>query len=82
MTSEAGKVHGVVSTPVYRVTVGGHLGQNWKDWFDGFTITPQDDGNTSLIGRAVDQAALFGLLRKVQNLGLPLISVSQLTEEE
>jgi len=69
-------------TSVYRITVRGHVGPTWEDWFDGFTVAAQKDGNTHLTEQVSDQAALFGLLRKVQNLGLPLISVVQLTEEE
>jgi len=69
-------------TSVYRIIVRGHVGPTWEDWFDGFTIAAQKDGNTHLTGEVPDQAALFGLLRKVQNLGLPLVSVKQATKEE
>ena len=59
----------------YRIRVRGHLGGQWADWFGGLTITLEDDGDTSLTGTVVDQAALHGLLRKIRDLGMPLISV-------
>ena len=60
---------------VYQIRIKGHLGPRWTDWFGGLTITPEDNGDTLLTGPVVDQAALHGLLRKVRDLGLPLISV-------
>jgi hypothetical protein len=60
---------------VYQIRVRGHLGRQWTEWFEGLTITQEDDGDTSLTGSVVDQAALYGLLRKVRDLGMPLISV-------
>jgi hypothetical protein len=59
---------------VYQIRVKGHLGPEWTDWFEGMTITLEDDGETLLTGPVVDQAALHGLLRKVRDLGVPLIS--------
>jgi hypothetical protein len=61
---------------IYQVRIKGHLGPQWADWFGGLTITPEDNGDTLLTGPVVDQAALHGLLRKVRDLGLPLISVT------
>ena len=61
---------------IYQVRIKGHLGPQWADWFGGLTITLEDNGNTLLTGPVVDQAALHGLLRKVRDLGLPLISIS------
>jgi hypothetical protein len=58
---------------VYQIRVKGHLGRQWTDWFEGLTITLEDNGDTLLTG-PVDQAALHGLLRKVRDLGMPLIS--------
>jgi hypothetical protein len=58
---------------VYQIRVKGHLGRQWTDWFEGMTIT-LEEGDTLLTGPVVDQAALHGLLRKVRDLGLPLIS--------
>ena len=59
---------------IYQIRIRGHLGSQWTDWFGGMTITPTDDGDTLLTGPVTDQAALHGLLRKVRDLGMPLIS--------
>jgi hypothetical protein len=61
---------------VYQIRLKGHLGSEWADWFDGLTITLEDNGDTLLTGLVSDQAALHGLLKKVRDLGMPLISVS------
>jgi hypothetical protein len=61
---------------VYQIRLKGHLGSQWTDWFEGLTITLEDNGNTLLTGPVIDQAALYGLLKKVRDLGLPLVSVS------
>ncbi len=60
---------------VYQIRIEGHLGHHWTDWFEDFTITALENGQTLLTGPVVDQAALHGLLRKVRDLGVPLISV-------
>ena len=60
---------------VYQIRIKGHLGRQWTDWFGGLTITLDDNGETLLIGPVVDQAALHGLLRKVRDVGMPLLSV-------
>jgi hypothetical protein len=62
---------------VYQIRIQGHLGSEWTDWFEGLTITIQDNGETLLTGPVVDQAALYGLLRKVRDLGMPLVAVSR-----
>ena len=59
---------------VYQIRVEGHLGPRWADWFGDLTITLEDNGETLLTGPVVDQAALHGLLRKIRDLGMPLIS--------
>ena len=59
----------------YQIRVKGHLGSEWTDWFGGLTVTLEDNGNTLLAGPVVDQAALHSLLRKVRDLGMPLVSV-------
>ena len=59
---------------VYQIRIEGHLGPRWTDWFGGMAITLEDNGDTLLTGPVVDQAALHGLLRKVRDLGMPLIS--------
>src|SRR5947209_6598810 len=53
----------------------GHLGREWTDWFEGLTLTLEDNGETLLTGPVVDQAALYGLLRKVRDVGMSLLSV-------
>jgi hypothetical protein len=60
----------------YEIRVKGHLAARWETWFDGFTLSPADDGSTSLAGFIVDQSELYGVLRKLADLGLPLISVT------
>jgi hypothetical protein len=64
-------------SPVYEIRIKGHLDAQWTDWFDGLTITLEEDGDTLLTGPVTDQAALHGLLKKVRDLGLPLVSVNQ-----
>jgi len=61
---------------LYEIRIKGHLDDRWSDWFEGLTITLEDNGDTLLTGMVIDQAALHGLLKKVRNLGLPLLSVS------
>jgi hypothetical protein len=60
---------------VYQIRIEGHLDRQWTDWFGGLSITLEDNGETLLTGPVVDQAALHGLLRKVRDLGMPLLSV-------
>jgi hypothetical protein len=60
----------------YELRIGGHLDQLWSTWFDEFTITHQDDGTTTLRGIVADQSELHGLLAKVRDLGVTLISVT------
>jgi hypothetical protein len=59
----------------YRITVQGQLDPKWSDWFDGFTVASQGEEETVLVGQALDQAALHGLLAKIRDLGLPLLCV-------
>jgi hypothetical protein len=63
---------------IYQIRIEGHLGPVWTYWFDGLSITLQDDGDTLLTGAVVDQAALHGVLRKVRDLGVPLVSINRL----
>lgn len=62
----------------YEIRLQGHLDPQWATWFDGLTITLETDGTTLLTGPVVDQAALHGLLKKVRDLGAPLLSVTRL----
>ena len=61
----------------YQIRIKGHLGPEWSDWFGGLDISLDHNGDTLLTGQVVDQAALYGLIRKVRDLGMPLVSVSQ-----
>ena len=63
---------------IYEIRIKGHLGHKWTDWFGGMTITLEDNGDTLLTGPVVDQAALHGLLKKVRDLGIPLLSVMRI----
>lgn len=61
---------------VYQIKIKGHLSHQWADWFEGLTITLDEDGNTLLTGPVFDQAALHGILKKVRDLAIPLLSVN------
>ena len=64
--------------PRYEIRVSGHLGSRWAAWFDGLSLTAEDDGVTLISGPVIDQAALHGLLAKLRDLGLPLVSLVRL----
>jgi hypothetical protein len=61
----------------YDIRIAGHLDSRWAAWFDGMSLTTESDGTTVLSGPVVDQSALHGLLQKVRDVGLPLVSVTQ-----
>jgi hypothetical protein len=65
----------------YRIRIRGHLEPAWSPWFDSLAVAPADDGTTELIGPLVDQAALFGLLARLRDLGATLLLVEHLTAE-
>ena len=68
--------------PVFQIRLKGHLGSQWTDWFEGLTVTLAEDGETLLTGPVADQAALHGLLKKVRDLGMPLVSVNRVATNE
>ena len=67
---------------VYQIRIKGYLGSEWSDWFEGLSITLEDNGDTLLTGPVVDQAALHGVLRKVRDVGMPLVSVICMTPDQ
>ncbi len=67
---------------VYQIRIKGHLGYQWTDWFGGLSITLEDNGDTLVTGPVVDQAALHGVLRKVRDLGLPLLSIMRVEPKQ
>jgi len=67
---------------VYQIRIRGHLSPQWADWFEGLTISLEEDGDTLLTGTVVDQAALHGLLKKVRDLGTPLLSINHVNPNQ
>ena len=67
---------------VYEIRVAGHLPSHWTDWFEGLTVTLEADGSTRITGPVEDQASLHGLLRKIRDLGMVLVSVNQVPIKE
>ena len=65
---------------IYQIRIKGQLDSQWTDWFGGLTITLGEDGDTLLTGPVVDQAALYGLLKKVRDLGLPLLAINRVKQ--
>ena len=76
MVKTAHHVGSYVSTVRYEIVVDGHLGARWAAWFDGFAISNEADGTTVLRGFVVDQSALHGLLQRLRDIGIPLISLT------
>lgn len=70
-----------VANVQYEIRVTGHLNSRWEAWFDGLALSREDDGTTAIRGPIVDQAALHGVLQKLRDIGVPLISVMQLRPE-
>ncbi len=67
---------------IYQIRLKGHLEHQWTDWFGDMSMTLDDNGDTLLTGPVVDQAALHGLLRKVRDFGMPLLSVNRVEPEK
>ena len=68
---------GQIHDDIIQIRVRGHLSHEWAEWFEGLTITLEAKGNTLLTGPVVDQSALHGFLKKIRDLGLPLLSVNR-----
>ncbi|MBK9925087.1 MAG: hypothetical protein IPP66_07320 [Anaerolineales bacterium] len=66
----------------YQIRIKGYLGQQWMDWFEGLSVTLDEDGTTCLSGIVVDQSALHGILKKIRDLGMPLLSVNPIASEQ
>lgn len=82
MTGKVDRPTDSQAVKIYQIRIEGHLDRQWTDWFSGLTITRVDNGDTLLIGPVIDQAALYGLLKKVRDVGLPLRSVICLESDQ
>lgn len=76
------KESGPKQPTVYQIKIKGYLDSEWSDWFEGLAVTQAEGGDTLLTGPVVDDAALHGLLKKVRDLGLPLISVNRIEADQ
>ncbi len=76
MTNDPWQASDVNQPMVYQIRLKGHLSREWVDWFEGLTLTLEEESCTLLVGAVVDEAALYGILRKVRDLGMPLLSVN------
>ncbi|NNJ11362.1 hypothetical protein EKD04_013555 [Chloroflexales bacterium ZM16-3] len=74
--------HSAASSPtepvIYQLRLQGRLGADWSDWLEGMTVSPAENGDTLVTGLVIDQATLHGLLRKVRDLGIPLLAVNRI----
>ena len=82
MSNNHSSQHDADQPMVYQIWIKGHLSHQWVGWFEGLTITLEDNGDTLLTGTVVDQAALHGLLKKVRDLGMPLLSVNRVKPDQ
>lgn len=76
MLNKSRPERGTSQRMVYQIRIKGHLSRQWTEWFEGLTITLEENGDTLLTGQVIDQAALHGLLKRVRDLGMPLLSVN------
>jgi hypothetical protein len=82
MSKTRASTEGQYEPGLYEIRIQGHLDERWRDWFEGLAITLEDNGDTLLTGLVIDQAALHGLLKKVRDLGMPLVSVRLLSHDQ
>ncbi len=82
MTEPRGSSSARLEAERYEIRLRGHLETRWAAWFDGMTLSHERDGSTILSGPVVDQAALHGLLQKVRDTGLPLVSVTHIDADQ
>ena len=82
MSNQHSPQHDSGQPGIYQIRIRGHLGTQWMDWFDGLSITLKENGDTLLTGRVIDQAALHGILKKVRDLGMPLLSVNSVDPDQ
>lgn len=82
MSNEQSLGHDPDVPKIFQIKIKGHLGQQWASWFDGLTIALEEDGNTLLSGPIADQSALHGILKKIRNLGMPLLSVNTIDPDQ
>ncbi len=75
MSGSRGPGHDPDAPRVYQIRLKGHLRNQWADWFEGMTIMLEEDGSTLLTGVVIDQSALHGILKKIRDLGMPLLSL-------
>jgi hypothetical protein len=82
MSNEQSLGHDPDVPKIFQIKIKGHLGQQWAGWFDGLTIALEEDGNTLLSGPIADQSALHGILKKIRDLGMPLLSVNTIDPDQ
>lgn len=82
MSNSSGSDGKTIQPMIYQIRVQGHLGRQWSDRFEELSITLEDDGTTLLTGPVIDQAALYGLLRRIRDLGITLLAVNSVDSSQ